>query len=288
MKKSYVIGALTLIFILASIFVIWFSLDATRQAQEIRGQAYGNNAGSGTGGNTGSGGSTGGQTGGGSATCSENPVNVQFRKWTGNDTPWISGGELTLKTGEFVDVNCFARNGSALLQNAQFVVTLTNNAQTETLNIPTDGNGQIRKMAISKAGQYRFVCRNSNNSCSDTDQFTVSGSTACKRTGCSGQLCVDSAAQDVVTTCEFKPEHACYQQAECKVQANGQCGFTDTDTLRSCLARANPSPTPGVSPSPGVSCADGRYAVSDLNRDCRTDVQDFNLFLVDFRQRVLN
>src|SRR5688572_4202660 len=39
---------------------------------------------------------------------------------------------------------------------------------------------------------------------------------ACRRTGCSGQVCSD---QDVVTTCEWKPEYACYDKAPCERQA---------------------------------------------------------------------
>jgi hypothetical protein len=56
---------------------------------------------------------------------------------------------------------------------------------------------------------------------------------SCKKTGCSGQVCSD---QDVITTCEFQPDYACYQQAECKRQSNGQCGFTQTTALQTCLA----------------------------------------------------
>lgn len=55
---------------------------------------------------------------------------------------------------------------------------------------------------------------------------------ACRKTGCSGHVCADS---DRVTTCEFRPEYACYQAATCERQADGQCGFTKTDTLTSCL-----------------------------------------------------
>ncbi|HVJ92368.1 MAG TPA: hypothetical protein VM580_21355 [Labilithrix sp.] len=55
----------------------------------------------------------------------------------------------------------------------------------------------------------------------------------CKRTGCSGHVCAD---HDVVTTCIYKPEYACYQEATCERQADGQCGFTQTDELTSCLA----------------------------------------------------
>lgn len=56
----------------------------------------------------------------------------------------------------------------------------------------------------------------------------------CFKTGCSGQVCAD---EEVVTTCEFKPEYECYKRAKCERQANGQCGFTDTPELRRCLKR---------------------------------------------------
>lgn len=55
----------------------------------------------------------------------------------------------------------------------------------------------------------------------------------CKPTGCSGQICSD---QDVVSTCEFRAEYACYRSARCERQANGQCGWTPTASLTSCLA----------------------------------------------------
>lgn len=56
----------------------------------------------------------------------------------------------------------------------------------------------------------------------------------CFKTGCSGQVCAD---EDVVTTCEFRPEYECYKTAKCERQANGKCGFTDTPELRRCLRR---------------------------------------------------
>jgi hypothetical protein len=56
----------------------------------------------------------------------------------------------------------------------------------------------------------------------------------CIRTGCSSQVCSD---QTVITTCEFRPEYACYQKAACERQADGNCGFTKTAELTECLAR---------------------------------------------------
>jgi hypothetical protein len=58
--------------------------------------------------------------------------------------------------------------------------------------------------------------------------------TACQRAGCSGQLCVEPG-DGRVTTCEFRPEYACYQAATCERQPEGTCGFTDTPELAECL-----------------------------------------------------
>jgi len=54
----------------------------------------------------------------------------------------------------------------------------------------------------------------------------------CEKTGCSGQICAD---QDRFSTCEFRPEYACYRTAACERQADGACGFTSTPALTSCL-----------------------------------------------------
>jgi hypothetical protein len=56
----------------------------------------------------------------------------------------------------------------------------------------------------------------------------------CIKTGCSSQVCSD---HNVITTCEFRPEYACYQKAACQRQKDGNCGFTKTPELTACLAR---------------------------------------------------
>jgi hypothetical protein len=57
---------------------------------------------------------------------------------------------------------------------------------------------------------------------------------ACRATGCSGQICAD---EDVITTCEFREEYACYQAATCERQTDGTCGFTATPELEACLGQ---------------------------------------------------
>ena len=58
----------------------------------------------------------------------------------------------------------------------------------------------------------------------------------CKITGCSGQIC---SGQDMITTCEMRPEYACYRTARCEEQQDGNCGWTMTDELRNCLEDAS-------------------------------------------------
>jgi hypothetical protein len=58
------------------------------------------------------------------------------------------------------------------------------------------------------------------------------GPASCRVTGCSGQLCAD---RDVATTCEWQPEYACYRDAHCEQQSDGQCDWTPTEELEACL-----------------------------------------------------
>lgn len=61
--------------------------------------------------------------------------------------------------------------------------------------------------------------------------------TTCRVGGCSGQLCVGPGEPDV-TTCEWRDEYACYRGAECRAQADGRCGWTQTPELLACLSGA--------------------------------------------------
>jgi eight-cysteine-cluster-containing protein len=70
-------------------------------------------------------------------------------------------------------------------------------------------------------------------SSSDGSGSAVAGD--CVKSGCSGTVCVEPG-KEVVTTCEFKPEYACYRDATCARQSDGSCGWTKTPALDACLA----------------------------------------------------
>lgn len=58
----------------------------------------------------------------------------------------------------------------------------------------------------------------------------------CRPAGCSSQLCVsEDEAADIITTCEWRDEYACYQHATCERQQDGRCGWTMTNSLQACL-----------------------------------------------------
>jgi hypothetical protein len=94
-----------------------------------------------------------------------------------------------------------------------------------------------------------FMCSDPNEECVDNPNDSCdpnnggadcggicmpkSATGGCVKTGCSGQICAD---QDMFSTCEWRDEYACYQTATCERQANGQCGWTQTPALTSCLA----------------------------------------------------
>lgn len=59
----------------------------------------------------------------------------------------------------------------------------------------------------------------------------------CAIGGCSSQVCGEAGeVEDIVTTCEYREEYACYQSARCEKQSSGSCGWTETDEYKQCVA----------------------------------------------------
>jgi len=75
--------------------------------------------------------------------------------------------------------------------------------------------------------------------CAEPDP-DCAGLDGCFVGGCSGQVCSDQPG--VITTCEYLPAYACYQDATCERQGDGTCGWTPTAELDACLAAHSPRP----------------------------------------------
>lgn len=75
-----------------------------------------------------------------------------------------------------------------------------------------------------------------------SDVFRVSedpNANPCVIAGCSSQVCVHKDRSDIITTCEYLPEYACYRTAACEPQADGVCGWTLDNDLKMCLDDPN-------------------------------------------------
>lgn len=106
------------------------------------------------------------------------------------------------------------------------------NALTRSVTYRFEGE----KLVLSGTSGYPEVWLSPQTSDDETRKPVRGG---CMVGGCSGQLCVDAkTGGDMVTTCEYREEYACYQGATCERQATGQCGWTQTKELSQCLLGA--------------------------------------------------
>lgn len=77
----------------------------------------------------------------------------------------------------------------------------------------------------------------------------------CQRGGCSGQVC--SNAPGAISTCDFRPEYACYAGTSCEAQGDGYCAWTQTPAFLQCIADATQPSSPSfMSPDTPVAIPD--------------------------------
>lgn len=164
---------------------------------------------------------------------------------------WKAGGEAT-PTGKFYRardrrIQCIAfpclthsdvQLNSSLSTNIAGVDLKAIQADTNRIADATTALGQPDGLIV--AGEHVRVKGPAGqaNSLSAT-QFYLrakdeSAARPCIKTGCSNQICAEEA---VVSTCEFRMEYECYKKATCERQQDGNCGFTKTPELDSCITR---------------------------------------------------
>jgi len=130
-----------------------------------------------------------------------------------------------------------------------------------------DGGGGGVRCGSATCGPEQYCCNESCGVCApiggacdtlfcgdhDAGPPPGDGATRCIVTGCSGQICADTA---IDTTCEWLPEYECYRTATCATQSDGACGWTHTPDLDACLARyRSDGGTDGGTHDGGGSCA---------------------------------
>lgn len=91
-------------------------------------------------------------------------------------------------------------------------------------------------VVVALIGYFGFVTIGNNGVDTPnmpTDSTAQMPAPPCFIGGCSGELCWPEPG--AVSTCIYKEEYACYKTAKCERQKDGQCGWTSTVELTSCL-----------------------------------------------------
>lgn len=126
------------------------------------------------------------------------PVNTQMR--VSGESSWVSGGEISnrnLKTGSKIDVNCFAKNGSTLLKDANIIARRPNGTEERVST-----TGELRNFSLDQNGGYQFICRSTSlSSCEDSDSMFVYAQNPAI---CSGLSIVSGQDQTVPSTVRFR------------------------------------------------------------------------------------
>ncbi len=136
---------------------------------------------------------------------------------------------------EVLDCNVgFRCEEGTATKNAQCVPTSTcANVRCTSSTHCEDNGGTTPPQCVPNATCAAMLCAPGTTCEENNGNARCVPQAACRKTGCSGHVCADS---DMITTCEFRPEYACYRSATCERGADGQCGFRKTPALTSCLA----------------------------------------------------
>jgi len=103
----------------------------------------------------------------------------------------------------------------------------------------SDAYAQLGDSGVIIAGyRYWFWAQGWNKGRYATQFFTrvqPAPTPSCVVGGCSSQYCTDAGLGPIVSTCEWLPQYACYQDAICEVQPEGTCGWTQTAESTQCF-----------------------------------------------------
>lgn len=140
--------------------------------------------------------------------------------------------DLTIDGHAAISVNCEASVGDKTYQ--QYIVYIQKDDSHVISLHPEDitpGEDDHIKVYFDQIlSTFKFLDENSIK----TQPIAGDG---CVVEGCNSELCQGADEEPLASICLYKPDYACYKSATCERQANGKCGWTQTEALTSCLAQ---------------------------------------------------
>jgi hypothetical protein len=151
-------------------------------------------------------------------------IDEDSRCATGVQCIWAGTVKTTLE---------YSLNGVTKRDTLELNKSITRGQEKITLVNVEPGNLPGKKTADA---DYRFTISVSKTTSANSNAGSPVISGGCYVGGCSSQICSEDPG--TISSCEFKEEYACYKTAKCERQSNGQCGWTETSELNSCLVNA--------------------------------------------------
>jgi|SRR3989344_305083 len=62
-------------------------------------------------------------------------------------------------------------------------------------------------------------------------------SVGCIISGCNNEICQDANTEPATSICIYDPKYECFKSAKCERQEAGECAWTQTEELKSCLSK---------------------------------------------------
>ena len=150
----------------------------------------------------------------------------------------FSGTLSAVNTGCFSDGVCFATvdGKKVVLLIGRYQGPLGKIIGADSIGDLEARVGETASVYAAKDADGNFTLLGSEKYYLKLASTTAPVVVACKVGGCSSQVCGEASDVDgMVTTCEFKPEYACYKKAKCARQTTGKCGWTESTALTQCL-----------------------------------------------------
>jgi hypothetical protein len=179
------------------------------------------------------------------------PENGRIANPDANTQPPAPVGKLKVGnfTGKLEEVNtgCFSDGECYVVVGGKHITTLMGWSQKVVGSVQgVEGFGDLESHIGANVEVYAQDNSDGTYTLYGSEGFYIklltkpvsSAQGACVIGGCSSQLCVDASQGDMVSTCEYREEYACYKTAACERQSSGRCGWTETPTLKSCLMNA--------------------------------------------------
>jgi len=133
-----------------------------------------------------------------------------------------------------LDTEYFEKTFGSDAKPLNIYFAISKKSEKQTIKNYTRFDNPTEIVAMSKPYKYSDLYLHCPLETKSTKAFV---SDKCKIGGCNGEICEDLSSESRMSICLFRDSFACYNTAKCEVQQNGECGWTQSAELLTCLEK---------------------------------------------------